>query len=173
MRKWRGGLLWAAAGLCGTSFTPIACITHTCTLIGCSDTEQLTFQVTAAQVADTHVSACRNARCWQGEIAAADLTTVTAQRRLRLRADDGSNDSIECVIDTPLPAGTARFTFIWEDPDTRVAAGDALSATFADSSGNAVFSARGTISSVDEYFPNGEDCDEQGCREASVEGRAD
>jgi hypothetical protein len=174
MRKWFAGVLWVGAGLCGSGFTPIACLPHVCTLVGCSDSEQLTFRATVDQVSDTQVSACRNARCWHGSIAAADLTTIAAQHRLSLAPDDGSNASIDCIIETPLPAGTARFTFIWENMlDPRVSAGDVLSATFTDASGNAVLSAKGTIRSFEEYFPNGEDCDDEGCRTASVQGRVD
>ena len=173
MRKWLGGLLWLGAGLCGTGVTPIACLPHTCTLIGCDDSEQLTLTVNVAQVSDTQIAACRNARCWHGSIAAADLTASTAYRWLRLAADDGPNDIVECTIDPPLPAGTARLTFTWDSPDTPVAAGDVLSATFTDASGNAVFSAKGTIRSFEEYYPNGEDCDDVPCRVGGVEVRAD
>jgi len=173
MRKSLGGLLWLGVGLCGTGVTPIACLPHVCTLIGCTDSEQLSFRVPVAQVSDTNISACRNARCWHGSIAAADLTASMTYRWLRLAADDGSNASIECSIDIPSPADTARFTCTWEAPDSPVAAGDVLSATFTDSSGNTAFSTKGTISSFEEYYPNGEDCDDAPCRAGGVEGHAE
>jgi len=173
MRKWLGGLLWLGAGLCGTGVTPIACHTRTCTMVGCVDSEQLAFSVTVAQVSDTNVSACRNARCWHGTLAAADLTTSTAYRWIRLAADDGSNARLECTIDPPLPAGTARLTFTWDAPDPPVAAGDLLSASFTDSSGKHVLSVKGMIGSLEEYYPNGKDCDDVPCRAGGVEGRAE
>jgi hypothetical protein len=151
----------------------MACLPHTCTLLGCDDSEQLTFRVTVAQVSDTTLSACRNARCWHGSVAAADLTASMAYRWLRLAPDDESNDNIECSIHTPSPADIARFTCTWEASDTALAAGDVLSATFTDSSSSTVFSTKGTISAFEEYYPNGEDCDDVPCRAGAVEGRAE
>ena len=172
MRNWFWGLLWVGATVCGGDYSPIACVLpRTCTLMGCSDSEQLTFDVGVDKVSDTQVSACRNERCWRGAIAAADLKTSMKQHRLQLLADDGSNDTIECLIDAPLPAGTVHFAIIWEVwSNPQVAAGDVLSATFRDSSGHAVFSTKGTISSFEEWFANGKACDEQACRAGSVEG---
>src|SRR4051812_2607846 len=109
MRRWLGGLLWLGAGLCSTGVTPIACIAHSCTAIGCNDSEQLSFRVPVGQVSDTNVSACRNARCWHGSVAAADLTASMTSRWLRLAADDSSSASVECSVDIPSPADLARF----------------------------------------------------------------
>ncbi|HEX2672560.1 MAG TPA: hypothetical protein VHM25_16875 [Polyangiaceae bacterium] len=173
MRKWLGGLLWLGVGLCGTGVAPIACMTHVCTMVGCDDSEQLAFSATVAQVSDTNVSACRNARCWHGSIAASDLTASAAYRWLRLAADDGSNARVQCTIDPPLPDSTVRLTITWDSPDSPVVAGDVLSATFRDASGSTVFSTKGTIRSFKEYYPNGKDCDDVPCRAGAVEGRAD
>jgi len=176
MRARAAFLVWVGVGLCGTSFGPLACgVGRHCTLVGCSDGEQLAFSVVSTQVSETDVSFCRQGRCWHGRLSAADLSTIAAHKRVDLQADDGTTGSfVECLIDTPLPPGEARLTFSWSaTSDTPVAVGDVLTATFSDASGSVVLSESGSVGSFEEYYPNGKECDKVGCRTGSAQGSAD
>jgi hypothetical protein len=172
MRKRLAFIMWASAGLCSSSIGPVACVSHSCTAMGCLDTETLTFSTTVAEVTETDISACRNDHCWHGRVANADLTTNNS--RLDLQPEEGADAAawfLDGYIDSQSQPGKALFRLSWSARSAeRVAVGDVLSATFSDSSGSDLLRQTGTLSTFSEYYPNGEDCDDVACRSGSVEG---
>ena len=174
MRNRLAFLIWASAGLCSSSIGPVACVSQSCTAMGCLDTETLTFSTTPAEVSETDLSACRNDHCWHGRVSTGDVTP--GNRRLELQAEDAADAAswfLDGYLDTQSQPGRALFKLSWSARSSeRVAVGDVLNATFSDSSGSEVLRQSGTLSTFSEFYPNGEDCDEVGCRSGSVEGSA-
>jgi hypothetical protein len=176
MHRGAAFLAWVGLGLCGVSVGTTACLSHACTLIGCSDTETLEVTATVATVADTDISACLNQRCWHGHIAASDLFPSSLHGRIQLQADDdgvdGGLDSIDCTTDTfSEPNVTLDLTWMMWTVGL-LKSGDLLTVTLTDATGNTVLSQSGTITEFSEDYPNGEDCDKVGCKIGLVKGTA-
>jgi hypothetical protein len=152
-----------ACGLLNAAFGSGACSSPSgCKAVGCSESESLTFSVPQASLPDSVLVVCRNADCWRAAITLADRQTPWLHPDLALEPDTGS---VSAQLGAPSPAD---FTFVvgWLAPAQK---GDVLSATFDDTSGNALVSKSGVTDAFTDDYPNGPECDKTPCHIATVD----
>ncbi len=170
----RGAVLAVViAGVCAGSAGTSGCVEpHACTLIGCSDTEELTISSDVATLSNTLVDACRNEICAHGSIDSSDLTPSASSHVIQLLADgDAGSVLATCTIDVRDGSNAAALSFGWMLETVGAAAkGDVLSVKITLPDGTVRLNQSGTLSSFTSYYPNGKDCDQVACLNGTVQG---
>jgi hypothetical protein len=147
-----------------------------CTFIGCISGESLkvALPVPQGELESGQVSGCRNEQCWQGEIVVLDDWPPGTGQQIELEPgfDEGPPDVDAMAIIMRESDGSFSLSFEWQVRDYRaVKRGDALRVSVQSAAGGEIASAEGSVTSVSDSYPNGEDCDETPCRSGHVEVR--
>ncbi|MET0793461.1 MAG: hypothetical protein ABW061_18210 [Polyangiaceae bacterium] len=148
----------------GGSDDPALSDAHWCTVLGCSSSENLVFEIPREQVHSGELEFCRNTTCWRSHlrvnIAAGELSLEPA---LKSRYDF-------VPVSMDWRATVVRFTAHTQPlPFAEVLAGDVLKAELTDSARKVLFSVSATVHAVSDTYPNGRDCDINPCRSAIVD----
>jgi len=137
---------------------------HWCTLLGCSSSENLVFEIPREQVRSGELEFCRNTTCWLSHlrvnIPAGELSLEPALKT-RYHFVPIRMDWRPAVVH--FDANTDSLSF------AEVLAGDVLRATLTDSAGKVLFSVSGTVRAISDSYPNGRDCDVTPCHTGVVD----
>jgi hypothetical protein len=153
-----------------------ACLGGACTYRGCysSETLKVALPVPATELESGQVSGCRNDQCWQGEIAVAD--EWAAGRIMQIELEPGFDEEppgvrAQAWIDEERDSSFS-LRFEWHLANYRsVKRGDRLRVSVLGAEGAEIVSREGSVTTVEDWYPNGEDCDETPCRSAHIEAR--
>jgi hypothetical protein len=149
-----------------------------CQQEGCESVESLrvTIPHSASELEGGRLVVCRNDACFAGALAVADIDWSDLSHPERdvevqpVEAEaDASGGSATCLLSR---AGEGfSLLFEWDAPSQAdVQPGDVLRVTIEAADGSQLFSRDAKVTSVDENYPNGEECDDTPCRSAALTG---
>jgi len=163
MKRARGGVLVLIWGIGSAAFGTNACGSeaHSCTEIGCTTGEQLSFSMPRLTDDPLQIEVCRNDQCWQEQLVPND------QRQFLPFGDD--NFWFATLVLQPFPDIWNVTTAFHVADYSQVVVGDVLKVTFSSADGEQLFSVSGTTRSFTDSYPNGPDCEPSPCRQATAE----
>jgi hypothetical protein len=131
---------------------------HACTLIGCPEVlaeARVLVVASSADLEDAKIEACRNTRCSEA------VHRAVASNYGNLVGDLLANYSINGETDA-----SVMVTFR-DDGSPLLADGDVYTVRVTSSTGTLLATHRWTATYA-TFYPNGEDCDDGGCRKATL-----
>jgi hypothetical protein len=152
-----------------------SCVCH---LVECESVESLrvTLPLSASELEGGRLVACRNDTCFAATLAVADIDWSDASHPERdveveaLEHPEGAvSGSATCVL-SQADEGLSLIFNWYAEREADVQRGDVLRVTIEAADGSELFSRDAKVTSVDEDYPNGEDCDDTPCRSASLTG---
>lgn len=137
---------------------------------------RLTIPLSASELEGGRLIVCRNDTCFAGALAVADIDWSDLSHPQRdievepLQPDaDGSGGSATCRLSRA--DGSFSLLFQWfARRQADVQPGDVLRVEIEAADGSQLFSRDARVTSIDEDYPNGEECDDTPCRSAALRG---
>jgi hypothetical protein len=169
------GLVGAFLPFLVSTFAANLGCTKACTDAGCASIEMLrvTLPLSDNQSEPLEFTACRNDACWHGVLPELDVDwTIYARLGVSLEPDAGEEPA-----GVRGQAGVVRedngslsLEVGWQLDDYRdVAQGDALSIDIRDAQNANLMMVEEQVRDHQDYYPNGEDCDETPCRSTTID----